>query len=427
MDATVFMQRALLAVVALFAIAAGLYVSPWLGGASFVLAAIFWVAVIIGLFYAKGAMPWIERIDSISALLRRYAPPLTDDEKQDIARLAEEREQFNIWEDTKQTEAMTRARDDLTFFGKSPSHNFNNPPREQPKRVQGAKTTNESPEPAEPLPKLEELIGLASVKEWIRDYENRLKVSKRRGDSDLDLPLNLAMLGPPGTGKTTVAQIMGRIFYDLGCLPTDKLVIARRDMLIGEFIGQTAPKTQKVLESALGGTLFIDEAYSLTPRPKGVSHVDPFNKEAIETLVPFMSANKGKLAVIVAGYEEEIQEFLNSNVGLPGRFSNFINFPDYTPVECVEIFNKLVVKKKLRLTAEAAAILPDIFSKLRAAPNWANARDVSTLFEQWTLGAQANRLSKTDDEDLYSITDKDLQSALASFLENKERGSEKPP
>jgi stage V sporulation protein K len=385
------------------------------------------VAVIIGLLYAAEAMPWIERIDSIDNLLRSYAPPLTDEEKQEIARLAKEREQFNIWEDARQSEIMAKARDDMTFFGKPPNQNVNNSPREQPKPVQGANATDESPKPAGPPLKLEDLTGLASVKEWIRDYENRLKVSKRRGDSDLDLPLNIAMLGPPGTGKTTVAQIMGRIFYDLGCLPTDKLVIARRDMLIGEFLGQTAPKMQKVLESALGGTLFIDEAYTLTPMPKGAYHVDPYNKEAIETLVPFMSENKGKLSVIVAGYEEQIQEFLNSNRGLPGRFSNFINFPDYAPEECVEIFNKLVVKKKLRLTAEAAAILPDIFSKLRAAPNWANARDVSTLFEQWTLGAQANRLSKTDDEDLYSITDEDLRSALALFLENKERGAEKKP
>jgi hypothetical protein len=425
MDARVLLQRALLAVVALFAIAAGLYVSPWLGGASFVLAAIFWVVVIIGLFYAKEAMPWIDRFDSISSLLRRYAPPLSDEEKRQIELRTEEQEQ-SIWDHLdKRNKQMAKAQDDMTFFGKLPNQNFNNPPREEP--VEQSNSTDESPKPAAPLPKLEELIGLASVKETIRDYANRLKLSKRRGDSDLDLPLNFAMLGPPGTGKTTVAQIMGRIFYDLGCLPTDKLVIARRDMLIGEYLGQTAPKMQKVLESALGGTLFIDEAYSLTPRPKGAYHVDPYNKEAIDTLVPFMSNNKGKLAIIVAGYEEEIQEFLNSNPGLPGRFTNFINFPDYTPVECIEIFNKLVVKKKLRLTAEAAAILPDIFLKLRAGPNWANARDVGTLFEQWTLGAQANRLSKTDDEDLYSITDQDLQTALASFLENKARGFEHPP
>jgi stage V sporulation protein K len=428
MDARVFLQRALLAVVALFAIAAGLYISPWLGGASFALAAIFWVAVIIGLLYAGEAMPWIERFDSISALLRLYAPPLTDEEKQENARLAKEREQFNIWEDTRQTEIMNRARDDMTFFGKPPNQNVNNFSRDQAKPVQGSNANDESPKPAEPLLKLEELTGLASVKKTVRDYEDLLKVSKRRGDSELALQLNFAMLGKPGTGKTTVAQIMGRIFYDLGCLPTDKLVIARRDMLIGEFIGQTAPKTQKVLESALGGTLFIDEAYTLTPRPKGVWHVDPFNKEAIDTIVPFMETNKGKLAVIVAGYEEDIQEFLNSNPGLPGRFTNFIYFPDYTADECIEIFNKMVAKKNLKLTAEATAILPDIFSKLRAGPNWANARDVRTLFEEWTLRTQANRLSKSDDDDLLSIiTDEDLRSALALFLENKERGSEKKP
>jgi stage V sporulation protein K len=173
----------------------------------------------------------------------------------------------------------------------------------------------------------------------------------------------------------------------------------------------------------LGGTLFIDEVYSLTPQPKGTFHPDPFNKEAIDTIVPFLEKHRGKLAVIIAGYEKQVQEFLKSNPGLPGRFTNFIDFPNYTPQDCIEIFNKMLVKQhhKLKLTAEAAALLPDIFSKLRAAPYWANARDVRSFLEEWTLQTQANRVIETNDEDLISVTDQDLQSALAGFLEKKNK------
>jgi stage V sporulation protein K len=423
MDAATYLQRAVQAIVVLLAIALGIYISPWLGSSSFILALLCWIVVIIGIFYAAERMPWTDRFDSISKVLRAFAPPLSAEEKRAATQRAELRKQ-SLWNKLKiQKERIAEEQKKRRFLGNGPDYNFNNPPHKQPDEDTNS---TESSEPTGPLLKLEDLTGLASVKKSVRDYENLLKVSKAQGE-ELPLQLNFVMLGNPGTGKTTVAQIMAQIFYDLGCLPTTKLVLARRDTLIAEYTGQTGPKTRKVFESALGGTLFIDEAYTLAVRPKGMAYADAYAKEAVDTLNALMDQHRGKLAVIVAGYEGQMDDFLNGNPGLPGRFTNYISFPDYTPEECVEIFNKMVAKTKLRLTAEAAAMLPDIFSKLRAGAgdDWANARDVRTLFEEWTRRAQANRVTETNDKDIYSITDQDLQSALAAFLENKKRGSAK--
>jgi SpoVK/Ycf46/Vps4 family AAA+-type ATPase len=269
-----------------------------------------------------------------------------------------------------------------------------------------------TPQPDRQDPTLDKLVGLASVKKTIRDYRNLIEVGKRRGQ-DL-MPSNFVMIGNPGTGKTTVARIMARMFCDLGYLPTDKFVEARRDTLISEYLGQTGPKTQAVLESALGGTLFIDDAYTLAVRPKGQNWVDSYAKEAIDTLVPFMESNKGKLAVIVAGYEEEMQEFLNSNPVLRRRFTNFIHFPDYTPAECAQIFTRFIAQQQLTLTPEAVALIPDLFSKLCAAPNWLNAHDVRR-FREFTDRAQAKRFIAEPDSDPASITKQDLELGIRDF------------
>jgi len=410
MDARVFAQWTLRAGLALFAIVAGLYLSPWLGGGSLILAGLFWLAVIAGVLYAGEGMPWIDSIDSVSRILRFYAPPLTGDEKQQLEQRAREREQVLLWEDDQQNQRIAREQGERNFFNSPPPDNFNTPSLEAPKSVRQTAATREEPRT------LDELVGLASVKETILEYKTFIEISKRRGqDPRKELQPNFVMLGNPGTGKTTVAKIMGRIFCEIGYLPTDKIVIAERGTLVGEYTGQTAPKTRKVLESALGGTLFIDEAYSLAKEG------DTFGEEAIETLLLFMSENVGKLVVIVAGYEQEMTGFLASNQGLNSRFTNYIHFPDYTPDECTQLFKDLVAEQKLKLTPEVAAILPDLFSKLCAAPHWSNGRDVRT-FREFTLRAQAKRLKANGEQDLYAITNQDLESALEAALQNKSHG-----
>jgi SpoVK/Ycf46/Vps4 family AAA+-type ATPase len=223
------------------------------------------------------------------------------------------------------------------------------------------------------------------------------------------------MLGNPGTGKTTVARIMGRIFKELGYLPSDHVVEADRETLVAGFIGQTAIKTKKVLEQALGGTLFIDEAYSLDVR-HGVGGED-FGREAIETLLKFMEDNRGRLVVVVAGYDAQMRGFLASNPGLRSRFTNIINFPDYSTSDCVQIFSGLARKQKLVLTDDAIAKLPAVFDALRNAPNWSNGRDVRTFLE-FALRAQAGRVLASASEPNV-LNDADLTSGLQTMLENK--------
>jgi hypothetical protein len=168
-------------------------------------------------------------------------------------------------------------------------------------------------------------------------------------------------LGNPGTGKTTVARVMGRIFKELGYLPSDHVVEADRET----------------------------EAYTLDVRHR-VGGED-FGREAIETLLKFMEDNRGRLVVVVAGYDDQMRRFLTSNPGLRSRFTNIINFPDYLTSDCIQMFSGLVRKQKLVLSAEAIANMPAVFDALRSAPNWSNGRDVRTLLE-FVSRAQAGRV-----------------------------------
>lgn len=205
---------------------------------------------------------------------------------------------------------------------------------------------------------LEKLIGLKSVKEQINElasYLQFLKIRKEKGlEEDQKLNLHSVFIGNPGTGKTTVANMLGKIYHSLDLLPHGKVWEVGRADLVGEFIGQTAPKVKKAIKQAKGGILFIDEAYALTNR--GDDNKD-FGREVIEVLLKELSDGDGDLAIIFAGYPKEMQNFLNSNPGLTSRLRNTIHFPDYTPEELIEIAKYTAEKRKVSINADAEKIV----------------------------------------------------------------------
>lgn len=249
---------------------------------------------------------------------------------------------------------------------------------------------------------LKELIGLQKVKEEV--VELKALASVRKLKYDLGIPVNPSSLhmvfsGNPGTGKTTVARLLGKIYFDLGLLSNDKVFEVSRPDLIGEYIGHTAQKTMKVFENAIGGILFIDEVYTL------VKAGNDFGKECIETLIKLMEDNRERIVVIVAGYPQEIELFLNSNPGLRSRFPKTIYFEDYGKKELYSIFEKMVSDNQHCLNDGAKFKLEYLIDKYFEEGYFnSNARTIRNLFEL-TDQKQALRLSKQ-----VAISDKELRT-----------------
>ena len=205
--------------------------------------------------------------------------------------------------------------------------------------------------------------------------------------------------GNPGTGKTTVARIVAEIYKDLGILEKGHLVECDRSSLVAGYTGQTAIKTNEVIDKALDGVLFIDEAYTLARSDDGQ---DSFGQEAVDTLLKRMEDDRSRLVVIVAGYTDEMRTFIESNPGLSSRFNRYIEFPDYSEAELLEIFKRLAEKQKLELSSEFENALKALFSRIVAKgdSSFGNGRGVRNLYEK-TLVNQANRLAQKD----YSVSD----------------------
>lgn len=274
-----------------------------------------------------------------------------------------------------------------------------------------------APIEGDPYEELNSLIGLESVKEEVTSLANFVRVQKQRQANGLktaSISYHCVFTGNPGTGKTTVARILARIYKDLGIVKKGHLVETDRSGLIAEYVGQTAVKTNAVVDSALNGVLFIDEAYALLDGKGG------YGDEAIATLLKRMEDNRDSLVVIVAGYTNEMQRFVDSNPGLKSRFTRYINFPDYSSQELFDIFMSRMNKYSYKFDPDAEKFLRQNLTETVAhkTRNFGNGRYVRNLFEK-TITNQANRLGKKKDatpEELSQITLSDISDACKTVL-----------
>ena len=241
---------------------------------------------------------------------------------------------------------------------------------------------------------LKSLIGLPKVKESIESLSNFIKIQQKRvekGHKSMGLSYHCVFVGNPGTGKTTVARLLASIYKDLGVLKKGHLVEVDRSGLVGEYVGQTAVKTNRVIDSALDGVLFIDEAYTLA-----VGNNMDYGNEAIATLLKRMEDDRDRLVVVLAGYPHNMHQFIDSNPGLQSRFNRYIEFEDYSVKELEDIFILNVKKNDYEMSSEALIELREVLTRAvsRKDEKFGNARYVRNLFEK-TIERQANRLSKT--------------------------------
>ena len=275
------------------------------------------------------------------------------------------------------------------------------------------------------LDQLNKYIGLDSVKNTMKDFVNYLQFINERKNlglpSEDKLSMNCIFLGNPGTGKTTTARLLGKIFRSIGMLKSGHLLEVDRAGLVGQYVGETAQKTEKVINEAMGGLLFIDEAYSLSKK----GNTQDFGQEAVDILLKRMEDCQGEFAVIAAGYPEEMKSFINSNPGLRSRFNHHFDFEDFTPEELIKIFTQLAEKEQYKIDEDALNLLLKEFTELyrKRDKNFGNARLVKNYFNELKLqvGKRSLKYTKKEltKETLSTIVEDDIKEVFAENSSQK--------
>ena len=256
---------------------------------------------------------------------------------------------------------------------------------------------------------LNELVGLKNVKQVLNDLVSLIELkNKTKDDLKLkDTNLHMVFLGNPGTGKTTVARLIAQMLYNLKYVKQNKLIEVSSKDLVGEYVGQTGPKTITVIEKAMGGVLFIDEAYSLA---SGKGQGNSYNEEAIATLIQAMENYRDNLVVIFAGYTKEMQDFLNANSGIVSRIGYTLEFEDYTEEELLKIFEQMTSKAGFEVEKQAKEKVLEIIREYKGTKNFGNARFIRNLYEKTVIEHASNTKNKKSKKILRTITKEDISS-----------------